>query len=182
MCGNTVLQKSSTNTSCCSIIPVEMGNIMQVITWCMTVAKTYPRILSPTCCSLSKWQANLRVYSDSNFAISKTCNREIECLQKYLLIAHFTKHCHRFTFASFIVLSGGWTIQILHMVSWVWLRRKRCQWKYASNLCFCSGNFYISKFHLNSVMCHSHLSPTERWKPVPASRDSCFVLCEINIY
>ena len=53
---------------------------------------------------------------------------------------------------------------------------------YIKSVSFYSGNFDIWKLCLDSILCHSHLLPTERCEPVPISKDSCFVLPEINIY
>ena len=110
------------------------------------------------------------------------CNGGIECSLKYLLITCFTRHCHKFTLPSFIVLTAD-TVDTVQMVSWVWLGTRRCQWTYASNLHVLVQTIFMFENSFWTASCaNPYLSSTERWEPVSASKVSCFVLCEADIY
>ena len=69
----------------------------------------------------------------------------------------------------------------MQIVSCVWLRTRRCQWKCRSILHVFFQIIFMWKTHLNSIMYHSYLSSIGRSEPVSVSKDFHFVLCEIDI-
>ena len=100
---------------------------------------------------------NLKVYSVSNFAFltrywQDVYNREIVSSLKYLLIFCLT-----------IIVTNQRNIKEICI----------------NSARFCSDDFYVWKFHLNSVMWYLHLPPTE---PVLASIDFCCVFFAWNWY
>ena len=109
------------------------------------------------------------------------CNGGIECSLKYLLITCFTRHCHKFTLPSFIVLTAD-TVDTVQMASWVWLKTKRCQWTYALNLHVLVQTIFMFENSIWTASCATpYLSSKERWEPASASKVSCFLLCEADI-
>ena len=68
---------------------VERGTLtfytLQLITWCKTVAKTYPRAFISEVLFF-KWPRNLEICFYLSTYKRDICKGEIKCLQKYLLI------------------------------------------------------------------------------------------------
>ena len=152
----------------------------------MTVAQTFPKTLISDLRFFKKMAnqpESLPFYSFciSNWSLRKHIEWRNRVFTRISADNPLRQYCHKFTLEPFIVISGGWAMQTSCKWSTGFSWAQRIVNEYVHRFCTSLFNFYVRKCHLNSVIYHSHVSPTWSCEPVSTSKDFFFVLHKIHI-